>query len=113
MGDTVSDAFERRLPVPMLQVTTGRAAGLYTPQARASFLARADEIQREKGSRQALDYLIRQLGLEMRIERDESYFAEALNFHRGVLEAFSGQPEAMAEHIGLSHAMPGLDDELL
>jgi hypothetical protein len=47
------------------------------------------------------------------LDRDEAYCAEALNFHLGLLEACAGRPEAMAEHIRLSHTMPCPEDEHL
>jgi hypothetical protein len=40
------------------------------------------------------------------LDRDEDYCPEALNFHLGLLEAYAGRPEAMAEHIQLLHTMP-------
>ena len=105
--------FQRKIPQTMLRVMMSKSAATSTAEERRSFAVRAKEIQKEKGSIHAVDYLVRQLGLEMAFDRDEDYFAEALNFHLGLLEAYSGRPEAMADHIRMSRTIPGPEDEHL
>jgi hypothetical protein len=70
-------------------------------------------IKKESGSREAIEYLIGKLGLEVSSDLDETYLGEAINYHLGSLFAYASEPEKMAEHISLSHTMPGPDDDLL
>ena len=95
----------------MLRVMMRESAELHSGEELQRFVAAAKEIQDQKGSLQAVSYLIGKLGIEMSVDRNESYFAEAFNFHLGLLEAYSGQPEAMAEHIRLSRTMPSPEDD--
>lgn len=53
------------------------------------------QIQKESGSLTALDEPLRRTGVELPPERDEGYYAEALNFQLGMVEACAGRPEAM------------------
>jgi hypothetical protein len=69
--------------------------------------------QHRDGSRRAVSYLLEQFGVEMSVDRDEAYCAEAMNFHLGLLDGYSGRPEAMADHIRLSRTMPGPEDDRL
>ena len=105
--------FERKLPQTMLRVMMRKAAELHSTEARHGFAAEAKDIQRRRGSLQAVGYLLDKLSVEMSLDRNEAYCAEALNFHLGLLEAYSGRPEAMAEYIRLSHTMPCGQDEHL
>jgi hypothetical protein len=51
--------------------------------------------------------------MEVSPDRDEDYCAEALNFHLGLLEAYSNRPDDMADAIQRSRTMPAPDDQLL
>ena len=103
----------RKIPQTMLRVMMRKSAELNSVEARLEFAARAKELQNQRGSRKALSYLLDKLSVEITLDRDEDYCAEALNFHLGLLEAYAGRPEAMAEHIRLSHTMPCPEDEHL
>jgi hypothetical protein len=105
--------FQREFPRTMLRVMMRKSAVLHSAETHQGFAARAVEIQKKNGSRNAVDYLLRELGFDLTLDRDEQYFAEALSFHLGLLEAFSGRPEAMSEHIQRSRTMPGPEDEHL
>src|SRR5262249_23556717 len=96
----------------MLRVRTERGAEANTIGERLGLARTVREIQSERGSREAVDHLLQQLGFEL-THRDESYYAEALDFHLGWLEAYAGHPEIMAEHIQKSKTMPSPDDECL
>jgi hypothetical protein len=105
--------FEKKNSRPMFQLATTLPAEAHSEIASGSLAARTRALQQEKGSRAALDYLLGQLGPQLSSERNESYFAEALNFHLGLLESHAGRPEAMAEHFRLSHTMPGPELDVL
>ena len=100
-------------PQTMLRVAMRRSAELLPPTARLGFAEEAKDIQRRHGSRQAITYLLEKLGLEASVDRDEGYYAEAMHFHLGLLEAYADRPEAMAEHIRLSRTMPCAEDDRL
>jgi hypothetical protein len=70
-------------------------------------------IQEKLGSRDAVEYLIDHFKIETSDDLNESYYAEALAYHLGLLFAQARDPERMAEQISLSHTMPGHDDALL
>src|SRR5262249_15060112 len=65
------------------------------------------------GSRNANRYLLDRLGCDLSFDHTESYFAEALDYHIGLLQGYCGQPEQMAEHISRSRTMPSLEDDQL
>jgi hypothetical protein len=106
-------AFQRKYPQTMLRVMMRKAAQLHSADARHAFAAEAKEIQTREGSLRAVSYLLDKLSVEVTLDRDEAYCAEALNFHLGLLEGYSGRPEAMAEHIRLSGTTPSPQDEHL
>jgi hypothetical protein len=106
-------SFGRKIPQTMLRVMMQKSAELNSVEARQEFAAKAKELRNHEGSRKAVGYLLDKLGVEITLDRDEDYCAEALNFHLGLLEAYAGRPEAMAEHIRLSHTMPCPEDEHL
>jgi hypothetical protein len=105
--------FQRKYPQTMLRVMMQKSAALHSMQARQHFAAETEAIQHRDGNRRAVSYLLDQLGVEMSVDRDEAYCAEALNFHLGLLDGYSGRPEAMADHIRLSRTMPGPEDDRL
>jgi hypothetical protein len=105
--------FARRYPQTMLRVRMREATQQHSVEARHAFAAEAKEIQQREGSLRAVGYLLDKVGVGFTLDRDEGYCAEALNFHLGLLEAYSNRPEAMAEHIRLSRTMPGPEDERL
>src|SRR5258708_11729245 len=104
---------ERKIRQTMLRVMMRKSSELNSVEARQEFAAKAKALRNQEGSRKAVSYLLDRLGVEITLDRDEDYCAEALNFHLGLLEAYAGRPEAMAEHIRLSHTMPCPEDEHL
>jgi hypothetical protein len=106
-------SFQRKIPQTMLRVMMRKSAELTSVEARRGFAAQAKELRDQEGSRKAVSYLLDKLGVEVTLDRNEAYCDEALNFHLGLLEAYAGRPEAMAEHIRLSHTMPCPEDEHL
>ena len=106
--------FRNEYPHPLLQLRPMRhVADVSSLEARQDLLAATKALQQEKGSRQALDYLLRKLETELSNQRNEEYFAEALNFHLGLLASRAGRPEVMSEHLRLSHTMPAPELDLL
>jgi len=103
----------REAPQEMLRPKLSEPGSRLEPALARSIADITLGIKKERGSRQAVEYLLRHFGIETSTERDEGYFAEALSYHLGLLYAHSLQPEAMAEHISLSHTMPGPDSDLL
>jgi hypothetical protein len=104
---------KRKIPQTMLRVMMRESAELNSVESRQKLVADAKELCNREGNRKAANYLLDKLGVEITSDRDEDYCAEALNFHLGLLEAYAGHPEAMAEHIQLSHTMPCPEDEHL
>lgn len=104
---------QRRYPQTMLRVMMRKAAEGHSAEALQGFAAEAKAIQSRQGSLRAVGHLLDKLSVEMSLDRDEAYCAEALHFHLGVLEGYSGRPETMAEHIRLSRTMPCGQDEHL
>jgi hypothetical protein len=105
--------FQRKYPQTMLRVMMRKSAETHSADALRGFAAEAKDIQGRDGSLRAVSYLLDKLSVEMSLDRNEPYCAEALNFHLGLLEAYAGRPEAMAEHIRLSRTMPCGQDEHL
>jgi hypothetical protein len=105
--------FQPKYPQTMLRVMMQKSAELHSAAAQHDFAAKAEDIRHREGNLRAVSYLLRTLGIEMSIDRDEAYCAEALNFHLGLLEGYSGRPEAMAERIRLSRTMPSPEDDRL
>jgi len=96
----------------MLRLRMERAGGVNSIAERRGLARAVREIQSARGSREAVEHLLHEVGFGLR-DRDEGYFAEALDFHLGLLEAYAGRPQMMADHIQKSLTMPGPDDECL
>jgi hypothetical protein len=105
--------FQREIHQAMLRLRMQKSAELLSVEARQGWVSEAKQIQNDNGSIAAVRFLFDQIGTELLLDRDESYYAEALEFHLGLLEAYCGRPEAMAAHIQRSHTMPGPDDDRL
>jgi hypothetical protein len=98
--------FQRKYPQTMLRVMMRKSAERYSVEELRGFAVEAQDVQANEGSRRAVSYLLDKLSVEMTLDRDEPYCAEALHFHLGLLEGYAGQPKAMAEHIRHSHTTP-------
>jgi hypothetical protein len=100
-------------PQSMLQLNVPRLSARTTPDRGFSLAEQAKAIQSGLGSRAANQFLLDRLGYDFSREHGESYFAEAFDYHLGLLYGHLGQPERMATHIGSSHTMPSMDDDQL
>jgi hypothetical protein len=105
--------FQREIHQTMLRLRMRKSAERLSAETRQGWVSEAKQIQNNNGSIAAVRFLFDQIGTELLLDRDESYYAEALEFHLGLLEAYCGRPEAMADHIQRSHTMPGEDDDRL
>jgi glycosyltransferase involved in cell wall biosynthesis len=104
-----------RMPRGMLEVMASPLNFQHTPRSPQpvaagtdinSIVKQAETLAKEKGSRAATQYLLERIGLTCASDLNEGYFAEALHYHLGVLEAYAFNPEKMAPHLSLSHTMP-------
>lgn len=64
------------------------------------------DIRQSRGNRAGNQMIIDQIGLETRLERDDGYWREALNYHLGILYAHVGEPERAAYHFDQSDTHP-------
>jgi hypothetical protein len=60
----------------------------------------------ERSNREAVDFLMRGIGLYAQVTRNESYHGLALNYSLALVYAFLNEPAAAAEHIELSGILP-------
>jgi hypothetical protein len=68
------------------------------------------ELTAANSSRAANEALLRRLGFELH-DHNDAYYAEALDYHLGLMAAYRGQPERMAEHLRRSRTMPSSEDD--
>jgi hypothetical protein len=109
-----SDADEPpRLPQGMLSLKLPLFTPRQTGKMARSIAARALELQRKRGSRHANNFLMDHIGTHGSLNYNESYFAEALHYHLGLLHAHARDPEQMANHMRLSRSMPTGEDDAL
>jgi hypothetical protein len=69
-------------------------------------IAQVLDIQTTRGNRAGNQAIIDTLGLNVRLERDESYYGEVLHYHLGLLYAHVGDPERAAHHFEQSKTYP-------
>jgi hypothetical protein len=101
------------LPQGMLQLRLSPFMQRHTPAEVQDVAAEALVIQGGLGSRLANDFLIDQIGIEGSVDNNEPYFAEAVHYHLGLLQAYAGDPIKMAAQLRLSRTMPsGEDDQI-
>ncbi len=65
------------------------------------------ESQQRSGNRAANQTFVDNIALEARIEQNEAYWGEALDYHLGLLYAHVGDPEQAAYHFNRSGTYPG------
>ena len=65
------------------------------------------ESQQRSGNRAANQTFVDNIGLEARIEQNEAYWGEALDYHLGLLYAHVGDAEQAAYHFNRSGTYPG------
>jgi hypothetical protein len=63
--------------------------------------------QQQAGNRAANQKFINSIGLRARVEFDEGYWSEVLDYHLGLLYAHVGDPERAAYHFDRSGTYPG------
>ena len=92
--------FELRYPPPHLIDDRHIAAVRET-------IAEVLKMQEQRGNRAGNQLIVDRFGLEARIEKNESYWGEALDYHLGLLYAHIGEPELAALHFDRSGTYPG------
>jgi hypothetical protein len=110
-GDrTVAD---RRRPQAMSELSLSRLDRALSPSAVRRIATEAFAIERGRGSRAANDFVLNQIGIRGSLDNDESYFAEALRYHLGLLHAHAADPVEMARQLQQSHTMLTGESDLL
>lgn len=112
VADVQAVAKPPRIPEAMIDLRFSRLRRnfLGSPSAMAR---EAKEIAERDGPRAANQYLLNRIGVHCTGDHSESYFAEALHYHLGRLQAFVPNPEAMAKHLALSRTMPSREQNRL
>jgi hypothetical protein len=111
-GEERSQAHRRR-PQAMSELSLPDLKGQVSPGAARRIATAALAIERGRGSRQANDFVLNHIGIHGSPDNDQSYFAEALHYHLGLLHAHAGNPTEMAPHLTQSHTMPTGEGDLL
>ena len=70
-------------------------------------IALARDAQARRGNRAGNQAIIDEIGVDVRLERDEAYCGEALDYHLGLLYAHLGDPNMAAHHFERSGTHPG------
>jgi hypothetical protein len=104
---------DRRRPQAMSELSLTYLKGQLSPGAARRIATEALAIQRGRGSRVANDFVLNQIGIHGSPDNDDSYFAEAMHYHLGLLHAHAGNPTEMAPHLSDSHTMPTGESDLL
>ena len=98
---------DARFPQAMMRVMMLKSGGLSSVEARQEFAARAEErLRHQEGSRKAVGSSSTSSVSKIILDRGEDYCAGGAEHSSGLLEAYAGRPEAIAEHIQLSRTMP-------
>jgi hypothetical protein len=111
-GEDRSQA-DRRRPQAMSELSLSHPRGQLSPRSARKITTEALAIQRGRGSRTANDFVLNQIGIRGSPDNGESYFAEAMHYHLGLLHAHAGNPTDMAPHLTDSHTMPTGESDLL
>jgi hypothetical protein len=104
---------DRRRPQAMSELSLAHLGGQLSPRAARKIAAEALAIQPGRGSRGANDFVLNQIGIRGSPDNSDSYFAEAMHYHLGLLHAHAGNPTEMAPHLTDSHTMPTSESDLL
>jgi hypothetical protein len=104
---------DRRRPQAMSELSLAHLGGQLSPRAARKIAAEALAIQPGRGSRGANDFVLNQIGIRGSPDNSDSYFAEAMHYHLGLLHAHAGNPTEMAPHLTDSHTMPTGESDLL
>jgi hypothetical protein len=111
-GEDRSQA-DRRRPQAMSELSLSHLKGQLSPRVARKVTAEALAIARGRGSRAANDFVLNQIGIHGSPDNGDSYFAEAMHYHLGLLHAHAGNPIEMAPHLTQSHTMPTGESDLL
>ena len=111
-GENRSQA-DRRRPQAMSELSLTALKGQLSPRSARKITTEALAIQRGRGSRAANDFVLNQIGIHGSPDNGDSYFAEAMHYHLGLLHAHAGNPTEMAPHLTQSHTMPTGESDLL
>lgn len=68
---------------------------------------------RAAGNRVANQQLLDSIGLTLLPENNDAYYAEALDYHLGLIHGFLGDPEKAAQHFEQSRTLPGCGGDLV
>src|SRR5258708_19261337 len=112
IGEDRSGA-DRRRPQAMSELSLTHFRGQLSPRSARKITAEAVAIQGGRGSRVANDFVLNQIGIHGSPDNGDSYFAEAMHYHLGLLHAHAGNPTEMAPHLSQSHTMPTGENDLL
>jgi hypothetical protein len=72
-----------------------------------SVIALVLDTQKRRGNRAGNQAIVDEVGVDVRLERDEGYCDEALDYHLGLLYAHLGEAEMAAHHFERSNTHPG------
>lgn len=111
-GEERSQA-DRRRPQAMSELSLNHLKGQLSPRSARKITVEALAIQRGRGGRAANDFVLNQIGIHGLPDNGDSYFAEAMHYHLGLLHAHAGNPTEMAPHLTQSHTMPTGESDLL
>ena len=111
-GENRSQA-DRRRPQAMSELSLTALKGQLSPRSARKITTEALAIQRGRGSRAANDFVLNQIGIHGSPDNGDTYFAEAMHYHLGLLHAHAGNPTEMAPHLTQSHTMPTGESDLL
>ena len=111
-GEERSQA-DRRRPQAMSELSLTHLKGQLSPRSARKIAEEALAIQRGRGGRAANEFVLNQIGIHGSPDNGDSYFAEAMHYHLGLLHAHAGNPTEMAPHLTQSHTMPTGESNLL
>jgi hypothetical protein len=98
-------------PQGMFDIALPQARILRSPGATQSFVEELLAVQNDRGSYAANELLLKHIGIKASPDRNESYFAEAMHYHLGLVQAHAGVFERMAWHLHMSHTMPSSESD--
>lgn len=100
-------------PQGMLDLAFPQARIRQKPGAAQSIEEDVLKVQKNLGSHAANELLLKYIGIKASPDRNESYFAQALHYHLGLMQAHAGAFERMAWHLRMSRTMPSSEDDQL
>jgi hypothetical protein len=100
----------RRMPQSMLRLKLAGPLG-FSKWATLKAIPLMAALRRGRAKRETNERLVNRLGLAASADLNEQYYAEALNYHLGLVHAYLLKPQRMAEHIRLSQTMPSAESD--